>query len=1154
MNYFDNLFDIKDKNNYGVSGLTKELNALYIYNCFIKKNKNILIVTNTVYEANELYIKLLNYTSNVLFFPMDDFITSEAIAISPEFKTERITSLNKIVSSDRNIVITNLMGLLRYLPTKKLWKQKKINIKKQEDVNRDKLINDLYELGYEKEILVNETGKFAVRGYVIDVFPVGMENPVRIEFWGDTVDSIKLFDYETQLTISEIDEVEICSNTEFLIEDYNDEVISKQKYLKYYSDKVSNISDYLDDCLCFWYDYNQIEISYKLLKETIFEYDKENVSTIKTNYMFDLEELNIKNEIYIMGIDNILNNVKLDDVIKYSSYNIDNFEGNLELFKKYLEKNIIKKNTVILAISNSVTAKKLVQYLELSNLVLTNPNEIIKGKINLINYSIGNGFIFDNCIVISNNDIFKTQKKSSYKSKFKLANRLTNLSNINKGDYIVHEMYGIGIYDEIVTLTKNGYKKDYIRLIYADGDVLYVPVEKIDRISKFVGKEVTNLKLNKLNSDEWEKRKSKIKNKLHDIAGDLIKVSAEREMMKGFAFSEDDENQVLFDSEFIYTETEDQLKAINNIKMEMEKSKPMDMLLCGDVGYGKTEVAFRAIFKAVNDGKQVAYLCPTTILSSQQYNSAISRFSSFPVNIALLNRFVSYSKQKEIIEDVNNGKIDILFGTHKILSDKIKFKDLGLLVIDEEQRFGVTHKEKIKKYKSNIDVLTLSATPIPRTLQLSMSGIRSLSLIETPPEDRLPIQTYVLVENKNVVKDAIYKELSRDGQVFILYNRVEKLDMIKKEEGNLKSYMSFIQKENNEAIMSFGEFDSQFDRGDSNKCFSEYGYYFGCQVLAIKIGVNEIYTPSTGKVEIGIFSISEEYLILPSKPGNETIFYYKNKIKELFGIECIDESKENDEMINITCDYFNYEDLPDLYFEMKGGIGVMALSVDMFKILANYKMEFKIKHRKKNDDNSFFNKWILGEPVTKNYNFFANYTDKDKSYVIVIPASLNGFILILIATVGGFVFLLIFLSIIYCSARKENKYKNEFYDDNKKMNLRNNIFSMDKNNINEVIEEHENEIEENEKEEDNKINDDNNKDEIENNIIFPKESKEELFDKDNDEIKNLKINDIQNDNSNNKNKKKTLNEKDINKKPNNVGVELITNNDENLFDEKDTFM
>ena len=382
------------------------------------------------------------------------------------------------------------------------------------------------------------------------------------------------------------------------------------------------------------------------------------------------------------------------------------------------------------------------------------------------------------------------------------------------------------------------------------------------------------------------------------------------------------------------------------------------------------------------------------------------------------------------------------------------------------------------------------------------------------------------------------------------------LEMIKKEEyGNLKSYISFIQKENNEAIMSFGDFDSQFDKGNSNKCQSVYGYYFGCQVLAIKIGVKEIYTPSTGKVEVGIFSISDEYLILPSKPGNETVFYYKNKIKELFGIECVDESNENDEMINITCDYFNYEDLPDLYFEMKGGIGVMALSIDMFKILANYKMEFKIKHRKKNDDNSYFNKWILGEPVTKNYNFFVNYTDKENSYVIIVPASLNGFIIILIATVGGFVFLFIFLLIIYCSARKENKYKNEF-NDNKKMNLGNNFFSMDKNYINEANEEHENEIEENEKEESNKIVDDNDKNEIENNIILPKESKEEIFDKDNEEIKNLKINDIQNDNKNNQilNKEKNMNEKDINKKPNNIGVELISNNNEDIFDEKDTFM
>ena len=777
MNIFDNMFDIRDEYNYSVSGLTKELNALYIYDTFIKKNKGILIIVNSVYEGNDLLNRLSNYTDKVLFFPMDDFITSEAIAISPEFKSERINTINKLIYDDKYIVITNLMGILRYLPSKDVWKKKIITLKNDNDINREKLLNDLYELGYEKETIVTETGKFGIRGYVIDVFPIGMDNPVRIELWGDTIDSIKLFDIDTQLTIKDIDSIEIYPYSEFLIDnDSSEEVIRKQKYLKYYSKNISNISDYMNEFICFWYDYNQIIVSYKLLMETIMDYDNNNKSSIKTDYMFDIRDIRLDNEIYLMGLDNILNDVKVNGKEDYVSYNIENFEGNLELFKKELEKYLVKKKTVILCIENKSTAKNIVNYMDIDNLVLTNINEIIDNKINLVNYGIGNGYIFDKYVVISNNDIFKTTKKNNYKSKFKLSSRLSNVSNINKGDYIVHEMHGIGIYDEIVTLTKNGLKKDYIKLIYADGDVLYVPVEKIDRISKFVGKEASNMKLNKLNTDEWTKRKNKVRDKLNDIAGDLIKVSAEREMMKGFAFSEDDENQVLFDSEFEYTETADQLKAINSIKREMELSKPMDMLLCGDVGYGKTEVAFRAMFKAVNDGKQVAYLCPTTILSNQQYKSALNRFKTFPVNIALLNRFVPYEKQKKIIEDVNNGKIDILFGTHKILNDAIKFKNLGLLVIDEEQRFGVTHKEKIKKYKSNIDVLTLSATPIPRTLQMSMSGIRSLSLIETPPEERLPIQTYVLPENDNVVKDAIYKELSRNGQVFVLYNRVETIE------------------------------------------------------------------------------------------------------------------------------------------------------------------------------------------------------------------------------------------------------------------------------------------------------------------------------------------------------------------------------------------
>ena len=334
MNIFDNMFNIRDEYNYSVSGLTKELNALYIYDTFIKKNKGILIIVNSVYEGNDLLNRLSNYTDKVLFFPMDDFITSEAIAISPEFKSERINTINKLIYDDKYIVITNLMGILRYLPSKDLWKKKIITLKKDNDINREKLLNDLYELGYEKETIVTETGKFGIRGYVIDVFPIGMDNPVRIELWGDTIDSIKLFDIDTQLTIKDVDSIEIYPYSEFLIDnDSSEEVIRKQKYLKYYSKNISNISDYMNEFICFWYDYNQIMVSYKLLMETIMDYDNNNKSSIKTDYMFDIRDIRLDNEIYLMGLDNILNDVKVNGKEDYVSYNIENFEGNLELFK-----------------------------------------------------------------------------------------------------------------------------------------------------------------------------------------------------------------------------------------------------------------------------------------------------------------------------------------------------------------------------------------------------------------------------------------------------------------------------------------------------------------------------------------------------------------------------------------------------------------------------------------------------------------------------------------------------------------------------------------------------------------------------------------------------------------------------------------------------
>lgn len=775
MSFFDNIFDVGSmSSDYSIIGLNKEMSSLYIYDSFIKYNKGILVVASELYEANLLFEYLSKYTDKVLFFPMDDFLTSEAISVSPEFKAERIDTLNKLINDDKYIVVTNLMGYLRYLPLPSLWKDSNVNISVNCDYDRDSLLNKLYNMGYIRNVLVNETGNIGVRGYVIDIFPIMEENPVRIEFWGDTVTSIKYFDVDTQRSISEIDNICIYPFTEFLLNDYSIDFINSQKYLANYG-SVASIYDYINDGICFFSDYNLILNSYSTLVDTIMDYDANYSADIKINYMNSFTDIAIKHSVYIMNFDNVVN--KSVKSLKFSINNIENYDNNYEKLKSDLLNYVKNNKTVIICVLDKNMASRISNYLEIDDIIYTDECNIIDGKINLIIKSIPRGFIYGNYIVISDVDIFSlgnTVKK--YKSKFKTGTRTSNILDINKGDFVVHEMFGIGIYDGLVTIPKNGMKKDYLKIIYADNDILYIPVENIDRISKFSGKDGVGVKLNSLSNDNWQKKKGKVKAKLESIADDLLKVSADRELKVGFAFKKDDENQKMFDSGFVYTETPDQIKAINDIKREMESSKPMDMLLCGDVGYGKTEVAFRAMFKAVDSGKQVAYLCPTTILSNQQYTSCIERFKDFPVRIELLNRFVDKSRQKKIIDDLEKGLVDIVFGTHRLLSNDVKYKDLGLLVVDEEQRFGVTHKEKIKQYKSTVDVLTLSATPIPRTLQMSMSGVRSLSLIETAPQERYPIQTYVLEENNLVIKDAIYKELSRNGQTFILYNNVNNIE------------------------------------------------------------------------------------------------------------------------------------------------------------------------------------------------------------------------------------------------------------------------------------------------------------------------------------------------------------------------------------------
>lgn len=775
MSFLDNIFDVGSmSSDYSIIGLNKEMSSLYIYDSFIKYNKGILVVASELYEANLLFEYLSKYTDKVLFFPMDDFLTSEAISVSPEFKAERIDTLNKLINDDKFIVVTNLMGYLRYLPLPSLWKDSNVNISVNCDYDRDSLLNKLYNMGYIRNVLVNETGNIGVRGYVIDIFPIMEENPVRIEFWGDTVTSIKYFDVDTQRSISEIDNICIYPFTEFLLNDYSIDFINSQKYLANYGN-VASIYNYINDGICFFSDYNLILNSYSTLVDTIMDYDANYSADIKTNYMNSFTDIVIKHSVYIMNFDNVVN--KSVKSLKFSINNIENYDNNYEKLKSDLLNYVKNNKTVIICVLDKNMASRISNYLEIDDIIYTDECNIIDGKINLIIKSIPRGFIYGNYIVISYLDIFSLGNSvKKYKSKFKTGTRTSNILDINKGDFVVHEMFGIGIYDGLVTIPKNGMKKDYLKIIYADDDILYIPVENIDRISKFSGKDGVGVKLNSLSNDNWQKKKGKVKAKLESIADDLLKVSADRELKVGFAFKKDDENQKIFDSGFVYTETPDQIKAINDIKREMESSKPMDMLLCGDVGYGKTEVAFRAMFKVVDSGKQVAYLCPTTILSNQQYTSCIERFKDFPVRIELLNRFVDKSRQKKIIDDLEKGLVDIVFGTHRLLSNDVKYRDLGLLVVDEEQRFGVTHKEKIKQYKSTVDVLTLSATPIPRTLQMSMSGVRSLSLIETAPQERYPIQTYVLEENNLVIKDAIYKELSRNGQTFILYNNVNNIE------------------------------------------------------------------------------------------------------------------------------------------------------------------------------------------------------------------------------------------------------------------------------------------------------------------------------------------------------------------------------------------
>ena len=757
MNVFDDFIKIDYSNGKKtIEGLTKGILPLYLYDLYKKTNRGLFVVTNTLYEANKLYNAITNYTNDALLFPMDDFLTTQIATISPELKSIRLSTINELLKNNNKIVVTHLMGYLKFVSKKEKNIKNILELKKGENYDRDKLLETLNFIGYNRDTIVTTTGEFAVRGFIIDVFPINEQEPIRIEFFGDEIESIRTFDYETQLSKKELESIEIRPFNE--INSTTNE---------------SSLLDYMDNPILTFIDYNQIKNGYKNLVSEMFEYNERNNTNL--TYMHDFNNLQKDDELYVMLTDNLITDLKIMGQIKFISDSVPTFNGNIEQIKEFVYGKIDSNKTVIIALNTEKQIKNFNEYV-CEKSIITNEKNVVEGKINLILKSLISGFEYKNYVVLSSNDLYGTKKhKTNFKTNYKIGTKIKDINKLNIGDYVVHNMHGIGIYCGIVTLNKGGIKKDYLKVKYKGNDVLYIPVEKIDLITKYSSNEGASPKVNKLGSTEWEKTKMRVKSKVKNIAQDLLKLYAKREAQKGFAFEPDTEDQMLFEKEFPYQPTNDQLLAIRQIKEDMEKANPMDRLLCGDVGFGKTEVAFRAAFKAIMSGKQVAYLCPTTILSNQHYKNALERFKSFAVNIGLLNRFVSPKKTKDNLQALKEGKIDFIIGTHRLLSNDVEFKDLGLLIIDEEQRFGVTHKEKIKEIKNNVDVLTLSATPIPRTLQMSMVGIRNLSLIETAPIDRYPVQTYVLPENKKIIKDVIYKELSREGQVFILFNNVEQI-------------------------------------------------------------------------------------------------------------------------------------------------------------------------------------------------------------------------------------------------------------------------------------------------------------------------------------------------------------------------------------------
>lgn len=799
--------------------------SLLISYFYKEETQNLLIVTPNLYKSQRLYNMITAFvpSKDVLLFPCDELIRAETLSQSKELTAQRIFVLSKIIKNEARIIIANLSSSVRYLPCKNLFESKVINLKVGETIDISLLKRKLLSMGYQRVSKIDQSLEFASRGDIIDIFSVNHDSPIRIEFFGDEIDSIRFFDIATQSSINGVNNIEILPSSDIILsdEDYKDSVeklysglekdckkLDKDTFeeLRYSIEIVANklVECNFDETLYKYYSY------LSSVSSSIFDYCSgyktifvDKAALDEADRILQNESVGFLGELFECGkaLSNIEMYQSLNNVVNYKSKNViytsqfiekeycgilsaqpiyyvsNKKEDALNIIINYLN----QKNKVVLCLSKQEHISLIKEELNSFNIrfetveSLNIPNQTDVG-ISLFDLPSGFALKDLNVVYISGNELFSEKTRTSrLDNRFKEATILKSFEDLEPGDYVVHEYQGIGQFVCLETIETNGIHNDYLKISYWGNEYLYVPLNQFQLVRKYLGKEGITPRLSHLHSNDWENTKKKVKARINDLAERLMQLYIQRSKVQGFAFQSDDEFTEKFENAFEHNLTYDQSKAITEIKKDMESITPMDRLLCGDVGFGKTEIALRAAFKAINSGKQVALLCPTTLLARQHYELCCKRFEGFDIKIGILSRLIPEKEQKQYLSDLECGSLHLIVGTHKLLSKQTRYKDLGLLIIDEEQRFGVEQKEKIKELKNNIDVLTLSATPIPRTLQISLLGVRAMSKIDTPPQERMPIQTYVAPFKLEVAKELIERELGRNGQVFFLHNNVSTL-------------------------------------------------------------------------------------------------------------------------------------------------------------------------------------------------------------------------------------------------------------------------------------------------------------------------------------------------------------------------------------------